>query len=47
MESLYESPVSYILLGLGRLTLGWDMANYRFLVQLNGIDFSELKKIVR
>ena len=47
MESLAESPVSHILLGLGRLTLGWDMANYEFLVQLNGIDYSELNRIER
>ena len=47
VESLCESPVSHMLLGLGRITLGWDMANYKFLVQVNGIDHSELKKFVK
>ena len=47
LESLCESPVSQMWLGLGRITLGWDMANYKFLVQVNGIDHSELKKFVK
>ena len=46
LESLAESPVSYVFLDLGRLTLGWDMASYKFLVQLNGIEFSKLTKFV-
>ena len=32
---------------MGRLTLGWDKANDRFLVKLNGLAHEELEKFVK
>ena len=34
-------------MGLGRLTLGWDPANDRFLVKVNNIPHEELEKLVK
>ena len=38
---------SHVLMGLGRLTLGWDPANDRFLVKVNNIPHEELEKLVK
>lgn len=34
-------------MGLGRLALGWDLANNRFLVKLNNIPHEELRPFVK
>ena len=34
-------------MGLGRLALGWDPANDRFLVKLNNVRYEELKPFVK
>ena len=44
---LAEDPKSHVLMGLGRLTLGWDPANDRFLVKVNNIPHEELEKLVK
>ena len=40
-------PVSYVLIGVGRLTLGWDSEADKFLVKLNNIKHDELEKFVQ
>lgn len=34
-------------MGLGRLALGWDLANNRFMVKLNNIPHEELRPFVK
>ena len=41
-QILSDDPRSGIVAGLGRLTLGWDMKNGKFLVKLNGMRHEEL-----
>ena len=36
-----------VLAGLGRLAVGWDIANDRFLVKLNNIRHEELRPFVK
>ena len=44
---LSDNPVSYVLFGLGRLTLGWDREANKYLVKLNNIRHEELEKFVK
>ena len=46
-ETLAFDPVSYVLLGVGKLTLGWDLEEDKFLVKLNNVSHEELEKLVQ
>ena len=46
-ELLAADPVSYVLFGVGRLTLGWDGEEDKFLVKLNNVKHEELEKFVQ
>ena len=45
--TLAAFPVSYVLFGLGRLTLGWDVEANKYLVKINNIRHEELEKFVK
>ena len=46
-DTLSDAPVSYVLIGVGRLTLGWDEIANQYLVKLNNIRHEELEKFVK
>ena len=46
-QMLNDKPSTGIIMGLGRLALGWDLANNRFLVKLNNIPHEELRPFVK
>ena len=46
-EILAKDPKSGIIAGLGKLTLGWDMALNKFLVMINGMRHEELRPFIK
>ena len=46
-EKLAQEPVSHVILGLGRLTLGWNTHEKKFSVKLNNIPYEQLDRFVK
>ena len=46
-EILAETYSEYVLMGLGRLALGWDPAKAKYMVKVNNIKYEELRPFVK